>query len=493
MNKLFQTIAIKIKVALTFTCLLFFAFTSKAQYSINNEFATTSSCDTMTRGIFIIWWDNDFNYSAQASTMLDSLAAIRTTCLNDLNMQDPLNAQDGYYCNIYIHTPDNPLDTFFVNGWGNGVGGDANGYPFMTLPNFILGNELNLAHETFHIFQTHGMWDVTPGIYLTDDGGWFVETTAEWFAYKRYPNHEYAFITSEIIVRIPQVPLWLDWWNQPGNYPNNWQRTVRQYGLGTFLYYLTNVAGIPDTVLSATFYSGTNFTPQEYLYNQIGAVDWRNYFIDGAAHMTNNFDFIAPSKVTEAILEWETYADPLDDNKFIQTYTNTGSNGWFQPDDTLTTNAWSFNTYKLLNTNNETYTFQINGNATGSYGDDSYFQGKVLVQNSITGASFYDLVMNNDYQGTLSIELTPNDTAAYFIIGSMPEYFEDYNTSFQLFPYEMKISTGEITGLSEIELSSKRFEVARYNLLGQKVDKNEGGLQFIKYNDNTVRKIFAIQ
>ena len=491
MKSLYKSMKQKISFTIILTCLFFLPSITKA-YTINTVHANLTDCDTMTRGIFIIWWDNDFNYSAQANVMLDSMLAYRNTCLNDLGMQDPLSALNGYYCNIYFHTPGNPLDFFATNfsWWGNGVGGDSNGYPYMTLPNGVLGDWRNLAHETFHIFQTHGMWDITPGIYSTNDGDWFVEASANWFSYSRYPNALNSFIEAEILVRVPQVPLWLGWNNLPNYYPNNWQRQVHQYALSTYLYYLTNNAGVSNSDLVSVFYSGTTLTPQEYLYNQIGGTAFRNHFIDCAAHMTNDFDFILPSQAVTAQNEWNNVADPLDDNKFIQTYTNTGSNGWFQPVDSLTTTSWAFNTYKLLNTNTQTYTFEINGDATGTYGDSSYFQGKVLVQNSISGASFHDLIMSNNYQGSLSLSLTPNDTAAYFIIASMPKVFVDANPTFQLFPYQMRIITGT-TGILETGISSlPKIEIARYNILGQKIDKNIGGLQIILYNDASTKKYF---
>ena len=500
MNLLFQTIKKKISVAVILACLFLLPSTTKA-YTINSVHGNLTYCDTMTRGIFIIWWDNDFSYSANANLMLDSMLAFRNTCLNNLGMQDPLNAQNGFYCNIYIHTPGDTTDFFAANfpAWGNGVGGDVNGYPFMTLPNFVIdsnyagGRWRNLAHETFHVFQTHGMWNITPGIYNTNDGGWFVEASATWFAYNRYPNSVYSFVESDILVRTPHVPLWLGWSNLPIYYPNNWQRQVHQYALSTYLYYLTNNAGVPDSTLVSIFYSGTNLTPQEYMYNQIGGANLRNHFIDCAAHMTNNFDFILPSQSAAAQNEWNTYGDLLDDNQFIQTFTNTGSGGWFQPDDTLTTNAWSFNTYKLLNTNTQTYTFEINADVTGTYGTSSYFQGKVLVQNSVTGASFHDLVMSNNYQGSLALNFTPNDTAAYFIIASMPEVFVDANPTFQLFPYQMRIGTGT-TGILETGISYlPKFEIARFNVLGQKIDKNIGGLQLIVYSDRSTEKVFILR
>lgn len=500
MNLILQTTKKKISVAVILTCLFLLPFIVKAQYTINSVHANLTQCDTMTRGIFVIWWDKDFNYSVQANVMLDSMQAYRNTCVNHLGMQDPLSALNGYYCNIYIFTPGNPADFFAANypAWGNGVGGDINGYPFMTLPIFVLdsnyaganGRWINLAHETFHIFQSHGMWDITPGIYLTDDGDWFVEASANWFAFIRYPNYVRSFVESEILVRTPHVPLWLGWWNRPSFYPNNWQRQVHQYALSTYLYYLTNNVGITDSNLISVFYSGTNLTPQEYMYNQIGGAALRNHFIDCAAHMTNGFDFILPSQHVAALSEWNTYADPLDDNQFIQTYTNIGSGGWYQPVDSLTTNAWSFNTYKLLNTNTQTYTFEINADVTGTYGGSSYFQGKVLVQNSVTGASFHDLVMSNNYQGSLTLNLTPNDTAASFIIASMPEVFVDINATFQLFPYQMRISLGMNSGISETVKPILKFEIARYNILGQKIDKNVGGLHIVLYNDGSTKKVF---
>ncbi len=493
MNLLFQNMKEKTSFIILLTCLFFMPQLTKAQYTINTVHANLSDCDTMTRGIFIIWWDKDFNYSAQADEMLDSMLTFRDICLNDLGMQDPLSALDGFYCNIYFHTPGNSADFFFTNfpEWGNGVGGDSNGYPFMTLPNFVLGDWRNLAHETFHIFQSHGMWDVTPGIYLTDDGGWYVEAMASWFAYFRYPNSITSFIESEILVRLPHVPIWLGWANRPSYYPNNWQRQVHQYALSTYFYYLTNNAGILESDLVSVFYCGTSLSPQEYLFNQIGGAAFRNHFIDCAAHMTNNFDFLQPSQAARAQDEWDTYADPLDDNQFLQTYTDTGSDGWFRPADSLTTNAWSFNTYKLLNTKTETYTFEINGDVMGTYGDYSFFQGKVLVQNSVSGARFYNLVMSNTYQGTLSLNFTSSDTAIYFIIASMPEIFQDSNLRFQQFPYEMRINTGSIIGIAEIGIPTTKFEIARYDIWGQRIDQNVGGLQFILYNDGSTKKYFS--
>lgn len=469
-------------------------FNSDAQYTLNAPSGDLSECDTMSRGEFLFWWDNDFNYSAQIDLMLDSMLAFRDECINDLGMQDPTGVLDGYYCNIYIHTPGNAQCYFSTNypAWGNGVGGDANGYAFMTLPNYVLGDWRNIAHETFHIFQSRGMWDLTPGLYNTDYGGWFVEATANWYSYQRYPDALNSFIESEILVRIPQVPIWLDFYNGPASYPVNWQRDVHQYALSTYLYYLTNIAGVPQNTLSEVFYSGTTLTPQEYLFNQLGAATFRAHFIDCAAHMTNDFDFLSTNQVTNAINEWNTYADPIDDSKYIETYTNTGSGGWYYPQDQVMTTAWSFNTYRLLNSQNESYVFELDGNLAGNFGDPTFFQGKVVVQNSNGSTTFYDLNMQNNYSGAVTVNLTPNDTEVFFIIASMPEVFVDYAPEFQLFPYSMRIYTESSAEITVNDNQLEKVEVAHYNSLGQKIDDAANGVHIIEYSDGTYRKVHVV-
>ncbi len=490
MHLFFKNILAKASLALI---LFMLPAAINAQYTINSEPGNLAECDTMTRGIFIIWWDKDVDQSAQVDVMLDTMLAFQDFCLNKLGMQNPLGPLNGYYCNIYIHAPGNPEDYFFVNypEWGNGVGGDVNGFAFMTLPDYVIYNFRNLAHETFHIFQSHGMWDITPGIYSSNDGGWFVEATADWFATYRYPDDPNSFIGAEILVRIPHAPMWLDFYNVPPDYPDNWQRAVHQYAMGMFFYYLTNEVGILDSNIVSIFYSGSDLLGQEYLYNVLGGTELRNYFIDFAGHITNDFDFITTEQAANSLAEWNIYAEEADDNQFMQTYNDAGSDGWFRPDDELTTTAWSFNTYKLLNSSTDNYTFEINGDEFGVFEDNAYFQGKVLVQNSVTGASFYDLDMSNDYQGALTLSLTSNDTAVYFIIASMPEVFEDVNIEFQLFPYEMRISKGDVVSISEPENTAPKYELARYNLLGQLIDINYTGLQIILFTDGTTEKVFV--
>ena len=467
------------------TLLLFTALPGRAQFTINDTFGDLTECDTMTRGIFIVWWDKDFDLTAKADQLLDTMISYRNICLNDLDMADPPNPENGFYYNVYLHGG----GFFAQQNWGNGQGTDSNGFPFLTLPKDAVNDWVNTAHETFHIFQYNAD---SPGFAYSGDSQWYIEASANWFAARQNPDSPRRFVEAESLVRMPHVPFWLSYDNFPADYPPNWQRYVHQYALALYLYYLTDVAGVSEDLITAGMFSGTLELPQEYMYNTLGGAEFRQHFIDWAAHMTNDFDFIPAYQAATNLNEWNDYADPDDDNEFIAVYDNQGSGGWVSPEPDRVTNAWSFNTFKLNNSQAETYTFELNGDATGSYGDNAYFQGKVLVRNSSTGPGFYDLEMTDDTHGSLSLALTPEDTAAYFIVAAMPEKFEDDHPSFQQFPYQARITAGPVTGVLETDPAKTRTEVKRFNFLGQEIAKDQGGLLLILYDDGTVEKRYQV-
>lgn len=470
------------KLGLFFACLLL-GSTLKAQYTINDVFADLTECDTMTRGGFIVWWDQDFDMEEDVIVLLDSLMSYRDICLDELGMMDPPNPIDDYFYNIYAT---NPGDIFAPYGWGQGQGTDINGYPFLTLPN--LWDIESVAHEVFHIFQYNA---TSPGFSYSGDSQWYIEAAANWFAGRISEGAPRAFVEAESLVRLPHVPLWLSFGNMPDDYPDNWQRFVHQYALALWLYYMTDVAGVSDGIIAGGLYAGTEELPQEYFFNQIGGAEFRMHFMDWAAHMTNEFDFITELQRTTNLNEWNTYAELADDNEFTETYVNTGSDGWVRPIDDEITNAWAFNTFKVENDINQVYKFEINGDELGSYDDPAYFDGRIVVKGD-GGTTFHNLDMSSDFQGSLTLALTPADTAIFFIIGAMPEIFEDTNPTFQRFGYEMQISTGT-AGIVDNQSSVIKKEVSRYNVMGVKVDQNYQGVQIILFNDGSTQKVVNFQ
>ncbi|HMQ88974.1 MAG TPA: DUF6055 domain-containing protein, partial [Flavilitoribacter sp.] len=178
------------------TLLLFTALSGRAQFTINDTFGDLTECDTMTRGIFIVWWDKDFDLTAKADQLLDTMISYRNICLNDLDMADPPNPENGYYYNVYLHGG----GFFAPQNWGNGQGTDSNGFPFLTLPKDAVNDWVNTAHETFHIFQYNAN---SPGFAYSGDSQWYIEASANWFAARQNPDSPRRFVEAESLVRMP--------------------------------------------------------------------------------------------------------------------------------------------------------------------------------------------------------------------------------------------------------------------------------------------------
>ena len=155
------------------------------------------------------------------------------------------------------------------------------------------------------------------------------------------------------------------------------------------------------------------------------------------------------------------------------------------------TTAWSFNVYKVMvgsSSGSGSWTFELNGSPLGTDGDAAWFDGMVVVQDSENGSSFHALEMTSDIEGSLTLDLPTGDATVYFIVASMPGVFEDVNPEFQLFPYQVRISS-ELTRIGEDRSPTLPEETGRYNLYGQPVQKEDGGVQLIRYHDGQVRKV----
>jgi hypothetical protein len=405
-----------------------------SQYVINDVFSNRNETSYLAKDIYAIWWDKDTDRTNEANALLDEMILLKEVILSEYCLQVPQNTLDGYFINIYLHADGGFYDS---KGWGNGMRTDSNGYPFLTLPHWILSDKLNTAHETFHLFQHNSN---ASGFWYEGDKQWYTEATANWFAYLQNPSASRSFVTSEILARLPHVPLWSGWFNRPDSYPQNWQRENHQYALGQFLYYLTEEADIARCQLTEGYYSNTTLNPQEYLYNNLGSINLRNHFLDWATLVVNEFDFpfMSQNQKNTVVQEWNTYAEPNDDNQYIEIFNSIQTNS-YRPSETKVTTAWSFNTYKLINSSNGNYTFNLNGDDLGSYGAESFFTGKVIVKNQNGNTTIYDLEMTNNYQGSLSLNIENTDTEVFFIIASMPEIFEDNNQEYQTFSYEIRI------------------------------------------------------
>ena len=407
------------------------------EYVINDCFELPIQAETMTNGIFAIHWSPQFDHAADTVIMFEELNAIRDDCLNNLGMMDPPNPEGCFYYNIYVHHGENDA---YPNGWVNGQGTDPNNMPYLTLPAGLNTDRANTLHEGFHIFQYQAS---SPG-FSTNDAGWYIETTAQWYMSHNMPGDVNAFIEAGAIVANPQIALWHGFGNGAPGDPEDWYYLVRQYGMHTLLYYLVDVAGVSSDLMTNGFYSGTELRPQEYLYANIGGETFRGYFADWAARNTGGLDYLTPEQVERALWEADYVGDPenahphvleLADNQIDDTwvYEPCSGGGGFG-DSCLPPRGWAYNVIRITNSNASTYSFTLEGDETGSEGAASHFDARIVVMGE-QGPQYTSVAMSDDLNGQGEVSVQPSDEEVFLVIVSTPEHF----TGNQSYGYRVEI------------------------------------------------------
>ena len=99
--------------------------------TLQTYWGSEESLEHITRGIFVAWWDRQFDHSHEADVLLDTLLSIREDCLTNLGMADPPNPAAGHFYNVYLHHSGQDGDS--LPEWGMGQGTDPYGLPFLTI------------------------------------------------------------------------------------------------------------------------------------------------------------------------------------------------------------------------------------------------------------------------------------------------------------------------------------------------------------------------
>ena len=89
---------------------------------------------------------------------------------------------------------------------------------------------------------------------------------------------------------------------------------------------------------------------------------------------------------------------------------------------------------RIQNASAASYDFTLTGDATGSTGAASHFEGRVVVKSG-DNATYVPLTMSSATQGTASVQVTPADGQVYLVVVSVPEHF----TSNQTYGYSYQI------------------------------------------------------
>jgi hypothetical protein len=314
-----------------------------------------------------------------------------------------------------------------------GQGTDENKYPYLTIPvAYAKTGSSGAQHEGFHIFQYKAN---SPGFTYSGDSQWFIEATANWYAAMKHPESKEDYVTASAVTANPQVTMWYSFENREPGEKENWQRGCHQYGMNIFLNYLTDVRKVSKALLVGGFFGKITQLPQEYLYNQLGGSKFRNLYADFAAHNVSGYPGFPAGTEERSAKELLKYGDSLDIHPVVQTYTNSGTDGsWHRPAKDYVTRGWGYNVFKIKNTEDARYTFQLKGDSQGSEGAPAEFRGRVVVRTGLS-AKVYNLKMSDATRGKKKLNVKATDAEVYLIVAATPNFFRGNQT----YSYEVQI------------------------------------------------------
>ncbi len=372
------------------------------------DFAERSEVELHTDGAFAIWWDVDADFRADAETMADNLNDTREIALAQLGLTDPPNLAAGEFVNIYIHEPGNDV---FPDWWGNGVGTE-DGLPYMTLPVGAHIDLSNLRHEGFHIFQYAA---TAPGYAYSGDTAWYVEASAQWFMADQLGDAPDAFIEAFAIPKNPHLALWHSFDNERPGDPLDWPHQVRQYGMHTWLIYLTQEAGVDRKTITKGYHRAGNRSPQEYLADQVGISTLREHFADFAARSTGGFDYLTVEQVDRAAVEWELVGAEGQSNPFVLSVSSGDEVDQFRPAARLIPRGWAYNAVEIdvAGASSSTIAFR------SDEGDGVFALRWVIVKDDAIDVEPIDIAVGGS--ATATVALPVDATEAYLIIASAPD------------------------------------------------------------------------
>ena len=400
-------------------------------------FAEKSELSVYYDGIFAIWWYPEFDHAEEAVALGEQLQDIRARCLTELGMADPPNPAAGFYYNVYIH---HGSDDAFPEGWGNGQGTDEFGMPYLTLPNGAHTDRGNVFHEGFHVFQYEA---TAPGFEYANDSQWYVEASAQWFMADELGDDVMAFIEAWALPMNPQLTLWHSFGNEVPGEPTDWNYQVRQYGIHTWLYYLTSQAGVDPDVITDGFYSGTTLLPQAYHADRVGLEPLRGMFADWAARTTGGIDYLTPEQVARAQQEFDWVGDPDNARPYVLELSDEGTDGMWRPADGDMARGWSYNVVKVDTSAAASWTLNFEGDATGSAGGASHFELRWVMETA-DGFEWTPIAVTPGGASDSTVVPVAGTEHLYVVIASVPEVWEGNQT----YGYNLALTRSEISASS---------------------------------------------
>ncbi|MEM7311865.1 MAG: hypothetical protein AAF497_01815 [Planctomycetota bacterium] len=405
-----------------------------AQLEIDDSLVSTNGLNIETEGIFAVWWDPAAgNLEPGPDVVFGLLDEVQNDVTNNLGFGNPPNPGAGYYFNVFLHRGE---DDRFPNFFGNGVGFDSpTELPYLAMPVGAHDDRSNVLHEGFHVFQTSSNYEV---VDTDPDAVWIVEGSAEWYQASRNPTDRRSFVVAGSPYALPHLPLWYTPGNEPVgvNPDNGWLYGVREYGMSVMLYFLTNVASVDPAVISGVYTTNSDLTAQQYIFDAVGGDNFRNMFADWAVQTAVGFDYLSEEQIEFTLEELNFFASSEEIKNNILELDSANANGSYRPDQELTPAGWAYNSIKINNNDDVTYSIDIRGDTTGSEGALSHFEARAAVVNG-DSITYHNANMFDDLSGRLVFNATASDEEIYLVIASVP----DQLSGIQTYDYVIDIDT----------------------------------------------------
>jgi len=397
---------------------------------LQSEFCTQQDCNVYITGIFAIWVSKEVDFSSNAETFGNWLEIGRKDLLANFDRKDPPNVDNGYFFNIYYHGEGEFLKQF---GFGNGVGTNKFGLPFMTLAGLRKGV---LLHELHHVLTYKQKWG--------PDSRWYIESSAHYFA--SHYDDTYKTENAGVFFIAPFLSLWIHpfysqapydpEWNAGPEGRYGWMYSVRHYASQVLLNYLEQKKGVPKSIISKWIEPEQYPNYQTYWFNQLGHNEFRNYYADFAAEVSADYNFFTREQYKQALRSVDVNGDWAYSQASVWSSLDQGTNGeWVRPQQNFTSRGWAWNVFNITNTGSQTYKFKLKGDPYDNSGEhESFFFGKIVTMGS-NGNHFYDMEMESPLEGNFDIDVAGDVTRVLFVIVSLPDYLGGYET----YGYEVNI------------------------------------------------------
>ncbi len=416
------------------------------------------NCDTLSSDNFIVRWGSGVSQS-QAQTILDSFEFAWSIEVGQMDYEPPTSTET-YLFNVYIgDSGGSSPDGYGAAGYFTG---DNQGYPMIVIAKQTLEDEYymhsTIAHEFFHAVQGRtGRYDYD----AYGPGAWYWEATANWVEGEVYPDDVSGM--AYFLVGYTYFP------HYPVNffdYPDEGTlQEYHQYGAFIFPRHLTEVEADVEVIRSSWQDTSSDSDPLNVLNSYLpSGLSIQQAWLNHIARMTV-MDYQNGEAYEEYLAYYSGY--PESQNRYADTVTRDGSNGWQSAPNGTVPQRFGHNTIIARSLNAEAVEFGVKGDGNGSEGSAAT-HGATVTRDRGGSYSYYPLEFSGN-TGSVVISDVRSSDEYYLSIGVWTDSWDPNRVYSETFDYQYYIGpsggvVNEPSGEPSNEPSSNPDDDGRNNL-----------------------------